>query len=71
VHQPQLNPEEGPGQAARVHRLVREAAGFGTHASAATLHWPAVIETPHAIMQGVPPAPERLEQAGVGAQMVS
>lgn len=51
--------------AARVHRLVREAADFGTRAHAPTLDWAAVVARQHDIVERLRPGADTLEQAGI------
>ncbi|MBI3454931.1 MAG: NAD(P)/FAD-dependent oxidoreductase [Candidatus Rokubacteria bacterium] len=49
----------------RIHRLVRDAARFGTRVGAVELDWAAVVRRQHAIVEELRPAPASLERAGV------
>ena len=52
-------------RAARVHRLVREAAEFGAGVHSPTLDWPAIVARQHAIVERLQPSQEKLERAGI------
>ncbi|MBI4561809.1 MAG: NAD(P)/FAD-dependent oxidoreductase [Candidatus Rokubacteria bacterium] len=51
-------------RSARIHRLVREAATFGTRAESVRLDWETVVRRQREIVQAVRPAPESLTKTG-------
>jgi pyruvate/2-oxoglutarate dehydrogenase complex dihydrolipoamide dehydrogenase (E3) component len=51
-------------RSARIHRLTKDAARFGTIAGSLELDWPAVIRRQHDIVKEFRPAPESLAHAG-------
>jgi pyruvate/2-oxoglutarate dehydrogenase complex dihydrolipoamide dehydrogenase (E3) component len=48
----------------RIHRLVKDAARFGTKVAAITLDWPTVVRRQHAIVAEFRPTAASLERAG-------
>jgi pyruvate/2-oxoglutarate dehydrogenase complex dihydrolipoamide dehydrogenase (E3) component len=48
----------------RIHRLVKEAANFGTRAENVRLDWDTLVRRQHEIVQALRPAPESLTRAG-------
>ena len=51
-------------RSARIHRLVKDAARFGTHCDNARLDWPTVVRRQHDIVAELRPSPAALEEAG-------
>ena len=51
-------------RSARIHRLTKDAARFGTIAGAVELDWPAVVRRQHDIVKEFRPAQESLARAG-------
>jgi len=51
-------------RSARIHRLVNDAARFGTTTGAVTLDWPAVVRRQHDIVKEFQPLPASLTRAG-------
>jgi len=51
-------------KAGRVHRLVREAATFGTKADNVRLDWAAVVRRQHEIVKALQPSPDSLAKTG-------
>ena len=56
-------------RSARIHRLVKEAARFGTTAEWVTLDWPTIIARQHAVIEELRPRPEALERTGVAVTL--
>ncbi len=51
-------------KAGRIHRLVREAATFGTKADNVRLDWAAVVRRQHEIVKALQPSPQSLTKTG-------
>ena len=51
-------------RSARIHRLAKDAARFGTTTGAVTLDWPAVVRRQHDIVKEFQPSPASLARAG-------
>jgi pyruvate/2-oxoglutarate dehydrogenase complex dihydrolipoamide dehydrogenase (E3) component len=51
-------------RSARIHRLAKDAARFGTTAGAVELDWPAVVRRQHDIVKEFQPLPASLAHAG-------
>lgn len=51
-------------RSARIHRLAKDAARFGTTAGAVELNWPAVVRRQHEIVKEFQPLPAALAHAG-------
>jgi len=51
-------------KAGRIHRLVREAATFGTETDNVRLDWAAVVRRQHEIVKALQPSPESLAKSG-------
>lgn len=51
-------------RSARIHRLVKDAATFGTRAESVRLEWETVVRRQREVVEAVRPAPESLTRAG-------
>ena len=51
-------------RAGRIHRLARDAGGFGTRTGPVSLDWPTVVARQHAVVAQFQPSPEAFEKKG-------
>ena len=58
-------PKKALVTAGRLHRVVRESAGFASRPGRATLDWDAVIERQNQVIDSLRPSPVDLEKRGV------